>query len=120
MPMVANSVLDAALDKIATATAVHLLVAEPADRAAAIANSLASYAPTFSAPSDAAGGGRQITKQSGSDTTAEMTGDPTVRAYINADELLYVEPEGGAVTIGAGGAVNDGASTITFRDPTFS
>ena len=119
--MISNSVLDAALNKIASATAIHITVADPADRDAAIANSMASYAPSFSAIAEATGGGRKITKQAGSDSAAEAGGTPGFRAYVDATELLYSEPVGaGSTDIAAGGEVNDGASTITIGDPTFS
>ena len=119
--MIANSVLDAALNKVATATAIHITEADPADRAAAIANSMASYTPSFSSISDASGGGRQITKQAGSDPSGELTGTPGFRCYVDGSELLYTEPVGaGSTDIGQGGAVNDAASTLVLRDPTFS
>lgn len=133
--MIANSVLDAALNKIAAATTVHLTKAAYTDLADVTGNSAASYAPTFTGPRDATrdiddgqGGtitvqGRELIKDAGSDSEAEANADIATgggyRYYVDATEIIYREPATGA-SIGDGAAVNDGSSAIFMQDPTFT
>lgn len=85
---VANSVLDAALAKIATSNNMHLCPSEPTDRANAIAISLGSVVPTFQAASDDTSG-RKVDVDA---KTVTPTGDGSVThiALVDATELLYV------------------------------
>lgn len=88
----ANSVLDAALDKIATATSQIALAAEPADRAAALAGALATATMTGGDYTNADGdaSGRKVTVAQKSGVTVDADGNATHVALIDGTELLYV------------------------------
>src|SRR5688572_13293500 len=89
---VADSVLDAALDKIAEATSMIALNGEPADRAAALSGALATATLNSGDFTNANGdsSGRKVTiaAQAGVEVTA--TGDANHIALIDGSELLYV------------------------------
>lgn len=89
----ADSVLDAALDKIATATSMIALVAEPADRAAALAGALATATMTgvdYTNGNGDADDGRKVTVAQKSGINVDVTGDAQHVALIDSSELLYV------------------------------
>ena len=88
----ADSVLDAALDKIATATSMIALVAEPADRAAALAGALATATMTGGDYTNTNGDtdGRKVAVAQKSGINVDATGDAEHVALIDASELLYV------------------------------
>ena len=90
-----DDVIDAALDTTALANAIHINTAEPADRAAAISDSLGTVALT---PGDGNGdftiangdtSGRKVTiaEQSG---TASASGTATHISLIDGTRLLLV------------------------------
>lgn len=89
---VADSVLDAALDKIATATSQIALAAEPADRAAAISGALATATMAGGDYTNANGdtSGRKVTVGAKSGVSITATGTCTHLALIDGTELLYV------------------------------
>lgn len=88
----ADSVLDAALDKIATATSMIALDAEPADRAAALAGALATATMVGGDYTNADGDadGRKVTVAQKSGINVDTSGDAQHVALIDGSELLYV------------------------------
>lgn len=123
--MIADSVLDAALNKLATATTIHITKAEYTTLAEVTANSAASYAPAFSAPEDNPAGGRRILRQEGVDPAAEANADIAngggYRYFVDDTEILHRQPTGdGSVSVGQGGSVTDEAGYISIGDPTFT
>lgn len=89
---VADSVLNAALNKIATATQMIVCANEPADRAAAVAAALATAALTGGdfAIADGDVSGRKVTvgQKTGINITADGTAGHIV--LIDGAEILYV------------------------------
>jgi len=88
----ANSVLDAALDKIATATSMIALVSEPADRAAALSGALATVTMAGGDFTNADGdtNGRKVTVAQKTGINVDVGGDAQHVALIDGTELLYV------------------------------
>lgn len=88
----ADSVLDAALDKIATATSMIALAAEPADRAAALSGALATATMSGGDYTNANGdtNGRKVTVAQKTGVTIDAGDTATHVALIDATELLYV------------------------------
>lgn len=83
MAAVNDSVLDAALDNIKTATRLLLCSSEPADYAAAVAATLAQKdTPVFGSNTDYAGG-RQFTVSAITDAFGTATGTATHYALVN-------------------------------------
>ncbi len=113
-----NDVLDAALNEIKTATDLHLNTAEPANRAAAIADSLATKStPTFTGPVDGDTSGRKVTVDAANSLTAGATGTATHVTLIDATVVLYVTTcTSQAIT--SGNTVNIGAWDVELLDPT--
>lgn len=116
---VADSVLDAALGKIAEATSMIALDGEPADRAAALSGALAT-ATLNSGDFAVANGdtsGRKVTvaAQNGVEVTA--TGDANHIALIDDSELLYVTVCT-EQTLTNGNTVDFGAWKVELADPT--
>lgn len=108
MATVHNDVYDAALDKIATATAVHVCTSEPANHAGIAAVTVGNYTLTAGdgngdwTVADGDTSGRKVTcgAQSGNNGTA--TGAANYLAYTDGTTLL--------VTIaGDGDTVNSGS-----------
>ncbi len=87
-----DSVLDASLDKSATATTLHICAGAPADRAAAIANSLADQAlvPGDFAKANGDTSGRKLRYLAKSGINVDTSGTADHLAYIDATELLNV------------------------------
>lgn len=88
---VADSVLDAALDKVKTADGGTLNTSTPANRAAAISDNLINteWTPTFSANQDGTGGGRSVNVLAVSNQTADAGGTATNVSLIDPTELIY-------------------------------
>jgi hypothetical protein len=100
-----DAVVDLPLDKIATSTQMHLLAAEPADRAAVLAGSLGFVAVVsgdFSKSS--VSGGRKLTVASKT-ITPTAAGSATHLALIDGSALLLVN-------IGATQAVSVGVPVV--------
>lgn len=102
----ANSVLDAALDVIATGTALHICSGTPTDRATAIAASLATVGLDAGDYTKADGDvdGRKVTvgAQAGVSVTAD--GTPAHYAIVDATTLLAmttVDPSSPDLTTGS-------------------
>lgn len=115
----ADSVLDAALDKIATATALHLVDSAPADRAATIAASLGTVALGSGDFSKANGdsGGRKVTVVAQS---VPITGDGNVNhaVLIDGSEILHYTSMATTRAVLDGDTASVAAWDITIGDPT--
>lgn len=101
-----DSVLDAALNKIATGTALHICSGTPADRAGVLAASLASVAvdATDFALSNDETSGRQVTVAAQAAVPVTATGTPAHYAIIDATLLLArteVDPTSPSLTSGS-------------------
>ncbi|TLP68239.1 hypothetical protein FEA48_30770 [Pseudomonas nitroreducens] len=110
----ASSVLDAALDKIATATKMLLLPSEPTDLAAATAAKLGELALSSGDFTKAAGdvSGRKVTVATKT-VPASAAGTVTHLALVSSTELLYVTTTAStAVTSGANVGVDAWAAEI--------
>lgn len=114
----ANSVLDAMLNKIATATALHLLDALPADRAAVLVGSLGTVAMDAAdyTVADAAAGGREVTV-AGQSVGVTVTGTVQHVALIDATELLFVTDLTTARAVIDGDTVNLAEWSVSVGDP---
>lgn len=90
--MVADAVLDAALDYISTNMTEGYVceTAAPTTRAEAITNSLADYVPTASASEDGDTNGRKKTMTLVSGITIDGSGDAEWVAITTGAVLLYV------------------------------
>jgi len=108
--IVANSVLDAALDKIATATIMTACSAQPVDRVAAITTlALAGVAMSGVDFTNADGAtGRKVSIAQKTGVVIDVTGTCDHVALCDATELLYVTTatsqaftEGNTMTFGA-------------------
>ncbi len=88
----ADSVLDSALSKIATATSMIALESEPADRAAALSGALATTTMSGGDFTTANGdtNGRKVTVAQKSGVNVDASGNATHVALIDGTELLYV------------------------------
>lgn len=116
---VADSVLDAALGKIATATSMIALDGEPADRAAALSGALATAALTSEDFTVTNGdvSGRKVTIGAQNGIEVDVSGDANHIALIDDSELLYVtvcseQP------LTEGNTVDFGAWKVEIADPT--
>lgn len=122
-PNLHNDVYDAALDKIATCTAMHACTAEPANHAGIAAVSVGSYTLTAGdgngdwtiADGDTSGRKITVAAQSGNDGTG--TGAADFFAFTDGTTLL-------AVCDGTGQTINSGSPWSTpatdvfeFADP---
>jgi len=114
-----DSVLDGALTVIdSNMSAVHVNTAEPADRAAAIADSLATVAVDGTDGTIANGdtSGRKLTIAQQADLSITSSGTATHIAVISASLLLYVTTcTSQALT--SGGTVTIPAWDIEIADP---
>lgn len=105
MAKVDDTVLDAALDEIKTATRLLLCSSEPADYAAAVTATLATKeTPTFGANGDYAGG-RQFEVEAIADALGDADGTATHYALVNVSGTLLLATQslsiGAAITTGA-------------------
>lgn len=87
-----SSVMDAALDKVATGTNILVCTSQPADRASALAAALANQSISGSAFTKANGdvSGRKVTIAQQSTVAVSATGTATHVAIIDGANLLYV------------------------------
>ena len=115
---VANSVLDAALDKIATATNMTVCSAEPTNKTEADTTfKLADVAPTFDAREDGDTDGRKVRSQQKTGVAIDSTGTANHIALTDATELLYVTTCN-AQALTAGGTVTIPVWDVEIADPT--
>lgn len=101
-----DSVLDAALDKIATGTALHICSGTPADRAAVLTNSLATIVLDAGDYVKANGttDGRKVTVGAQLGVSVTATGTPAHYAIVDATVLLArteVNPSSPGLTSGS-------------------
>lgn len=116
---VANSVLDAALAKIATSTRLVLCSGEPANFAGIAAVALADVVidgDDFSGPADGDVSGRKITVAAQNDVEVDATGTGTHLALDDGTTLLYVTTTA-SQAVSLGGTVNIGAWKAEIADP---
>lgn len=109
MASVNDSVLDAALTQVKTATRLLLCSSEPADYAAAVAATLATKdSPTLGAIGDATPNGRKFTVSAITDAVGSADGSATHWALVNVagTELLATN------TLSASFAVSNGQTGI--------
>lgn len=110
-------VMDAALDKIATATQLLVCTAQPSDRATALSTAVATQTLTGAftkANGDASG--RKVTIAAQNGLSAGTNGTATHIALIDGSILVYVTTcNSQAVT--AGNLINVPAWNITISDP---
>lgn len=110
--LVADTVIDAALSYIKTnATTLHVCSGDPADRAAAITNSLADLAITstdWTGPADGDVSGRKLTKDQETGITIDTSGTAAHICIIDGSILLQKTSvtsqaltAGGTVTVNA-------------------
>lgn len=113
----ADSVLDAALDKIATSTLLHICTAEPANLAGVAAVSLGSVAMTSGNFTKAGGspGGRTSTVASKT-VTATGSGTVTHVVLVTGSELLVASTTA-STAVTSGNTVTTDAWTINLGDP---
>lgn len=111
-------VMDAALDKVATANQLIVCTAQPTDRANALSTALASTALTGGSFTKADGNtnGRKVTIAQQNGISATGTGTATHIALVDATSLIYVTTcIAQAVT--SGNAINVPAWKIEISDP---
>jgi hypothetical protein len=118
--VVADSVLDAALDAIGAATEIYLCTSEPANRAAAdTASVIPAHTMTTGDFTNGNGdtNGRKTTVAAQNGLTADANGTVTHVALSTGTTLLYVTTcTSQAVT--SGNTVNIGAWDVEIADPT--
>lgn len=116
-----NTFLDAALDDIAAnGTVYHINTAEPANRAAAISDSLATQALTGGDYTNADGdtSGRKVTIAQKAGITIDSTGTATHVSIIDASTRLIYVTTCTSQLLTSGGTVTIPAWDIEIRDPT--
>lgn len=121
MAFVTDSAFDAALDYLsANATAIHVCSSEPADRAGAIAASLADGALGAGDFTKGAGSpdGRKTTVAAQNGLTVDASGTATHVAIISGTELLLTTALSASQSVTSGNTVNVAAFDYTIRDAT--
>lgn len=116
---VADSVLDAALDKIATATTLTLCSQQPTTRTEAVTTYKLADVTVDSGDFIKANGstsGRKTTVAAQSAVPVDATGTSNHVALCDATELLYVTTHTGQA-LTSGNTVNIGAFDIEIADP---
>lgn len=110
-------VMDAALDKIATATQLLVCTAQPSDRATALSTAVATQALTGAfTKADGNTNGRKVTIAAQNGLTVAANGTATHVALIDGSSLLYVTTcTSQAVT--SGNVINVPAWKIEISDP---
>lgn len=86
-----DDVLDAALDVLNDATALHICEGAPTDHASTLANSLATVgidSGDYTAPSDATPNGRELTVAAQNDVPVTSSGTPAYYCLVDATRLL--------------------------------
>jgi hypothetical protein len=114
-----NSVMDAALAKIATATRLTVTSAQPANFAGIAAVALADVAVDggdFSAPFDGTPNGRSMTVTAQSGIPVDASADATHICLDDGVTLLYVTTCPSQALV-EGNTVSPGAWTVNFADP---
>jgi len=115
-----DTVIDGALNIVATAVEIYVNTAEPANRAAAISDSLIPVHVMASGDFTNANGdvnGRKCTVAAQSSLTADATGTATHITLCTGALMLYVTTcTSQAIT--SGNTVNIGAFDIEIADPT--
>ncbi len=113
-----NTVLDAALNEIATSTAMHLCSAQPANHAGIAAVSLAdvTMAGGDYTNSDQTPDGRKVTVAAKSGVTVDASGTGNHIAFTNGSVLKHVATCD-AIAVTSGGTVDFPTLDIDFRDP---
>jgi hypothetical protein len=115
-----DTFLDASLDDIATnGTTMHVNTAEPANRAAAISDSLATVALTGGDYVKAAGdtSGRKTTVQQQATLSITSTGTATHVSIIDSGSRLIYVTTCTSQALTSGGTVTVPAWDIEIRDP---
>ena len=115
-----DTVLDAALDKIITGTALHVCSGTPADRAAVLTNTLATVALDAGDFNKANGStdGRKVTVAAQSGVSVTASGTPAHYCIIDGTRLLArttVNPASPALT--SGSTTNIPAAEFEVGDP---
>lgn len=117
---VADAVLDAALDKIATATIMNVCSQQPTTRAEAVTTyALADVVMAGGdyTKADGTTNGRKVTVASKSGVTVDASGTATHVALSDATVLLYVTTcTSQALT--SGNTMTFGSWSVEFGDPT--
>lgn len=116
---VADSVLDAALDKIATATTMTLCSQQPTTRTEAITTYKLADVTVSSGDFTKANGdtsGRKVTVAAKSAVPVDTTGTSNHVALCDGTELLYVTTHTGQA-LTAGNTVNIGSWKAEIQDP---
>lgn len=113
-----DSMMDAALNYVAAATVLHICSSQPADRAAAIAASLASAAMTGAdfALANGDASGRKVTVAQKSNMAITANGTANHVALIDGAVLRYVTTCT-AQALTAGGTVTSPAWDAEIADP---
>jgi hypothetical protein len=117
---VGDAVLDAALDKIATANIMTACSAQPTTRTEAVTTyALADVAMSGGdyTKADAGGGGRQTTVAQKTGVTVDANGTATHVALCDGTTLLYVTTCTSQV-LTSGNTMTFGSWIITLGDPT--
>ena len=111
-------VLDAYLDKVATATQILVTTTQPTTRANALSASLASASLTGAdfTKADASPNGRQVTIAQKSSVPVTKTGSATHVALVDGTDLLYVTTCT-AQTLTDGNTVTLPSWTASVSDP---
>ena len=114
-----DSVLDAALDDIATSTVMHLCSSQPANYAAVAGASLADVALTGVDFTNANGdvSGRKVTVAAKSGVTVDATGTGNHVALVTGSVLKHVTTCN-SIAVTSGGTVDFPAFDIEFADVT--
>lgn len=121
MPGYDDSVLDAALDKIATATTLHICSGTPATRATVLSSSLANITVDGSDFTKANGttDGRKTTVGAQTGVSVTATGTPSRYALIDGTTLLaWADVDPGSPGLTSGSTVDIPAVAFELGDPT--
>lgn len=119
MPYLADSVLDAALNKIVTdATTLYICSAEPTNLTEATTTyALGSKAsPAFGAIQDRVGGGRELPVSAISDGNVSATGTASHYAIVSVTELLEANQLSASQAVTSGNIFTLSAFTIGIPD----
>lgn len=110
-----DAVLDKGLEELKGATELRICTALPADRADAVATSLATISdPPVQDPDDHPSGGRRVTISSVSGGMVDVTGTATHWALIDGEKLLAAADLVTPRDVGEGSTLTLGAFAIRF------
>jgi 3-hydroxyisobutyrate dehydrogenase-like beta-hydroxyacid dehydrogenase len=113
-----NSVFDAALNEVATATRLTICSSDPADYAGIAAVLLGSKSsPGFTGPADGDVSGRKITINAISDGSVTATGEATHWALDDGSTLLASGDLASSQEVTNGNTFTLTATDIELRDP---